>query len=94
MLPNGSTRLLVSLNTDNTKYYVHQAAKDFVYAYVQTKYFEATAQGLDNNAIIGTVTQMDVFAWWIPLLVLVNSVTITALFAWNFGGSSDSKKKR
>ena len=94
LLPNGSARLLETLNTDNTKYYVHQAAKDFVYAYVQTKYFEATAQGLDHEAIIGTMTQTDVFAWWIPLLVLINSVTVTALYAWNSGGSSKSKKKK
>ena len=90
--PNGN----VSFDTKNietSKYYVHQAAKDFIYAYVETKHYAATAQGLENSAMVGVSVAKDVFPWWIPLLTLVNTVLLTSIIVLNVGGSSESKSK-
>ncbi|MBO5457387.1 MAG: glycoside hydrolase family 3 C-terminal domain-containing protein [Clostridia bacterium] len=90
--PNGN----VSFDTKNietSKYYVHQAAKDFIYAYVETKHYAATAQGLENSAMVGVSVAKDIFPWWIPLLTLVNTVLLTSIIVLNVGGSSESKSK-
>lgn len=67
--------------SDTAKYYIHKAAKDILFAYADTLYYAETAQGLENGAMVGTVTQVEggVFAWWIPLLTVVNAALLTAL---------------
>ena len=76
-------------NSATARYYVHKSAKDMLYAYADTMYFSQTSQGLENSANVGVVVEDSslVFAWWIPLLALVNSIGLTAvvcLFKKNF----------
>ena len=91
--PNGNVPFDTK-DIETSKYYVHQAAKDFIYAYVETKYYAATAQGLENSAMVGVSVAEDVFPWWIPLLTLVNTVLLTSIIVLNVGGSSNSKSKK
>ena len=63
--------------SDTAKYYIHKAAKDLLYAYADTMFYAETAQGLENGAMVGTVTEGgDVFAWWIPALAGLNTVVV------------------
>ena len=52
-----------------------------LYAYADTMYFAETSEGLENSANVGVVVEDAslVFAWWIPLLTLVNSVGLTGV---------------
>ena len=65
--------------SDTAKYYVFQAAKDILYAYADTMYYAQTAQGLENGAIVGTITenQNEVFVWWIPALIVIDATVLT-----------------
>ncbi len=67
--------------SDTAKYYVHKAAKDMLYAYADTMYFAQTSEGLENSANVGVMVEDAslVFAWWIPLLTLVNAIGITGV---------------
>ena len=82
--PNGNLAVFDTKDIETSKYYVHEAAKDFIYAYVETKDYAANAQGLENSAMIGVSVATDVFAWWIPVLTLVNIVGLTAVFALGY----------
>ena len=85
--PNGyDNGYLQDTTSDTAKYYVFQAAKDMLYAYADTMYYAQTAQGLENGAIVGTVTETEggVFAWWIPALAVINSAGITGAVALFF----------
>ncbi len=77
--PDYRAEFLNDTTSDTAKYYIHKAAKDMLYAYVDTMYYAETAQGLENGAMIGTVTEGgEVFAWWIPALAGVNTVVVGA----------------
>ena len=78
--PNGyDNGYLQDTKSDTAKYYVFQAAKDMLYAYADTMYYAQTAQGLENGAIVGTVTEDEggVFVWWIPALVVIDAAVLT-----------------
>ena len=77
--PNGNVTFDTK-NIETSKYYVHEAAKDFIYAYVETKDYAANAQGLENGAMVGVTVATDVFAWWIPVLTGVNILGLTVIF--------------
>lgn len=83
--PDGKVSWMATKNVPTTKYYVHKSAKDFVYAYVESKSFAATAQGLEKDELVGVSTGSAVFAWWIPLLALVNVgvLTIVGALSWS-----------
>jgi beta-glucosidase len=80
--PDYRADFLNDTTSDTAKYYIHKAAKDMLYAYADTMYYAQTAQGLENGAMVGTVTAGgDVFAWWIPALAGLNTVVVgIALF--------------
>ena len=80
--PDYRAEFLNDTTSDTAKYYIHKAAKDMLYAYVDTMYYAETAQGLENGAMIGTVTEGgDVFVWWVPALAGLNTVVVaTTLF--------------
>ena len=67
--------------SDTAKYYIHKSAKDILFAYADTMFYAETANGLENGAMVGTVTETNggVFAWWIPLLTLVNAIVLTII---------------
>lgn len=68
--------------SDAAKYYVHKSAKDLLYAYVDTMYYAETAQGLENGAIVGTVSGVEVIPWWKTVVLLVDITVIGLLAAW------------
>lgn len=51
---------------------IFKSAKDILFAYVDTKNFAATAQGLEKDSMIGE--SVEVFAWWKPVLLGVDVV--------------------
>ena len=63
-------------------YYCESLNKYLVGQRLDTMYYAETAQGLENGAMIGTVTEGgEVFAWWIPALAGLNTVVVaTTLF--------------
>jgi beta-glucosidase len=77
--PNGRVTFDTK-DIETSKYYLHEAAQDFIYAYVETKDYAATAQGLENGAIVGVSVVGDVFAWWILALTGLNIVGLTTIF--------------
>lgn len=86
MLWNGyRADALDDITSDTAKYYVHKSAKDMLYAYADTTYYAETAQGLENGALVGTVTvteeTVDVFPWWIPCMTAVNAVALIVILA-------------
>jgi beta-glucosidase len=81
--------------SDTAKYYIHKAAKDLLYAYADTMYYAETAQGLESGAIIGTITVTDdVFVWWIPVLMVVNTIVVAAILSLLIPKASKAKKRR
>ena len=91
--PDGKVSWMRTKALETTKYYVHQAAKDFVYAYVETKFYSQTANGFENTGTIGTVVDTSVFTWWVPVLAVVNILGFTLVFALPFGGSKKRRQK-
>jgi beta-glucosidase len=72
--------------SDAAKYYVHKSAKDLLYAYVDTMYYAETAQGLENGAIVGTVSGVEVIPWWKTAVLGIDVAALIALGAWNILG--------
>ncbi len=77
--PNIAPEIIEDKTSDTAKYYIHKAVKDMLYAYADTLHYAETAQGLESGAMVGTSGSGSgaVFAWWIPVLGLVNAVGIT-----------------
>ena len=90
--PDGKLSWFDFRDTDATKYYVHQSAKDVLYAYVETKFYAETAQGLESGSTVGVVTTVEVIAWWKALILLIDFVSIVLLVVW-IGVSARSCKK-
>ena len=65
-----------------------------LYAYVDTMYYAETAQGLESGALVGTVTGEEVFAWWKPLLFVIDVVVVVLLFVWLVSTFRSKKKQR
>ena len=58
-------------------------------------YYAETAQGLESGAIIGTITVTDdVFVWWIPVLMVVNTIVLAAILSLLIPKASKAKKRR
>ena len=93
--PDWRSDCLDDQTSDTAKYYIHKAAKDLLYAYADTMYYAETAQGLESGAIIGTITVTDdVFVWWIPVLMVVNTIVLAAILSLLIPKASKAKKRR
>ena len=93
--PDWRSDCLDDQTSDTAKYYIHKAAKDLLYAYADTMYYAETAQGLESGAIIGTITVTDdVFVWWIPVLMVVNTIVVAAILSLLIPKASKAKKRR
>lgn len=79
--PDYRDDILDDTTSDTAKYYVHKSAKDMLYAYADTMFYAETAQGLENGALVGTVTQetVAVFPWWIPCMTAFNAVALAVI---------------
>ena len=81
--------------SDTAKYYIHKAAKDLLYAYADTIFYSETAQGLENGALVGTVTNTgEVFAWWIPALAVLNTIVLCIVFSLLIPKAEPKKQKK
>ena len=90
--PDGQISWFESKGLNTTKYYVHKAAKDLLYAYVETKSYAETAQGLESGSTVGVVATIKVIAWWKALILLIDLVVIVLLGVW-IGTSVKNCKK-
>lgn len=90
--PDGKLSWFDFRNTETSKYYVHQSAKDVLYAYVETKFYAETAQGLESGSTVGVVTTIEVIAWWKSLILLIDVVSIILMVIW-IGTSIHNCKK-
>ncbi len=59
---------------------IFNSAKSILYAYADTLNYSETALGLEKGSTIGT--SVEVFAWWVPLLVIVDIVVVFLLSLW------------
>ena len=59
------------------------STKDMLYAYADTMFYAETAQGLENGALVGTVTEetVEVFPWWIPAMTALNAVALIVILS-------------
>jgi beta-glucosidase len=81
--------------SDTAKYYIHKSAKDLLYAYADTMFYSETAQGLENGALVGTVTNSgDVFAWWIPALAVLNTIVLCIVLSLLIPKAEPKKVKK
>lgn len=61
---------------------IFKSAKDILFSYADAIHFAETAQGLEKGSLIGE--SVDVFAWWIPVLVAVDVVVAGVMGLWAF----------
>ena len=94
--PDWRADCLDDTTSDTAKYYIHKSAKDILFAYADTMYYAETAQGLENGALVGTVTesQNGVFPWWIPALTLVNAIVLTMVLSLVTPKAQPKKRRR
>ncbi len=61
---------------------IFKSAKDILFAYADTINFAETAQGLDKGSLIGE--SVTVFAWWVPVLIVVDITIAAVMGLWIF----------
>lgn len=91
LLPDSSASLFDDRTSATAQKYIHKSAKDILYSYVATKYYQMTATGLEIDQVIGQTH--DVFAWWIPVLVAVDVVSVVLMGLWMFFAVRSTLKK-
>ena len=80
LMLNGARNCTLDDTSSNTyKYYIRQAAKNILYTYADTKYCQATASGLDIGSVVTDKVNVD--AWWIRVLALVDAVLVIDIIA-------------
>jgi len=89
--PDMNESLFDDKTSATAKKYIHQSAKDILYSYVETKYYAETAQGLEHGSLI--VETQDVFAWWIPLLIGIDVLSVGLMAFWMVLAIRSAKKK-
>ena len=60
---------------------LHNGAKNILYCYVAAKYSRATAKGLDMGSLVNNQSG-GVFAWWVPVLIIVNVLALIGAIDW------------
>ena len=64
-----------------------RAVKNVLYTYIETRYQASISKGLDLDSVIGQ--RNEVFAWWIPVLVVVNVLIVAGLMWWEYRQNKD-----
>ena len=77
---DGNINFFNDADSNTAKKAIHQSAKNIIYTYADTVHFAETAQGLDKGSMIGE--SVEVFAWWIPVLVVADVVVVGLLVTW------------
>ena len=77
---DGNINFFNDADSNTAKKAIHQSAKNIIYTYADTVHFAETAQGLDKGSMIGE--SVEVFAWWIPVLVVADVVVAGLLVTW------------
>lgn len=68
------------ISSNTAKNAIFKSAKDILFAYADAVHFAETSQGLDKGSLIGD--SIEVFAWWKPLLIVVDVVMFILLVVW------------
>ena len=90
--PDLSASLFDDLDSPTAQKYIHKSAKDILYSYAETKYYQMTATGLEIDQVIGQTAE--VFAWWIPLLVVIDVVSVGLMALWMFFAIRSAVKEK
>ena len=72
--PNGRPSYFGDQKSATTVIALQKAAKNIMYAYLETKYTAQVATGLDLSNYIGG--KQDVFAWWIPIVGVMDGLIV------------------
>ena len=67
-------------------YYCESLDKYLVGQRLDTMYYAETAQGLENGAIVGIVSGVEVIPWWKTAVLGIDLAALLALSAWNILG--------
>lgn len=89
--PDGQKSWFDDIDSATAKYYIHKSAKDILYSYAETKHFAETAQGLESGSLIGETH--DVFAWWVPVIIVIDVTAAGLMGFWIFMALRKSLKK-
>lgn len=98
LMLNGARNCTLDDKSSNTfKYYIRQSAKNVLYTYADSIYCQATAQGIDIGSVV--ITELNVDAWWIRTLILVDviiGINIVAglYFSWSPVIAEKLKRKK
>lgn len=80
LLPGGKASDLDDDSSATAVKALQRSTKNILYAYVETRYIMATAEGLDLSSVIGTKTE--VFPWWVIILVALDVAVVGGCAAW------------
>ena len=82
LLSNPGMSVFHDMSTATAVKQAQRAVKNVLYTYIETRYQASIAKGLDLDSVIGQ--RNEVFAWWIPVLVVVNVLIVAGLMWWEY----------
>ncbi len=83
MEASGSKSMFTDRTSATAQIRLHNGARNVLYTYCAAQYNMATSTGLDLDAMLGSRKTLDVFRWWIPLLVSVNVLVLLGAAFWS-----------
>ena len=90
--PNGRPSYFGDQKSATTVIALQKAAKNIMYAYLETKYTAQVATGLDLSNYIGG--KQDVFAWWIPIVGVMDGLIVLGGVAFGVLSVINYRKSR
>lgn len=90
--PDTDYTLFDDRTSDTAKEHIFKAAKDILYAQADVAYYSKTAEDKVDTGIVGTRRTVDVFAWWIPVLITVDVLFVALGAFWVYISFKGVKK--
>lgn len=78
--PNGRPSYFGDQTSATAVIALQSAAKHILYSYLETKYTAQVSTGLDLSTLVGNRT--DVFAWWIPVVGVIDGLIVVGCAAF------------
>jgi beta-glucosidase len=92
LFPGGKASDFNDLSSATAVKALQKSTKNILYSYVQTRYINVTAEGLDMSSAIGT--KSEVYPWWIWILGTIDFVVLAGGATWAILVTIKLKKKQ
>lgn len=90
--PDMGPSLFDDRTSTTAKAYIFKAAKDVLYAQSDVAYYSETAPDKEDVGTTGKRATVDVFAWWVPVLVVVDVLSVGLMAFWIILAFKKAKK--